>query len=380
MDVEKVIDYLSLVYWEEINNNDSYYIEAFNCVKALCEKYGVSYRSSSLDIIKDITDGKYDGYSNFLDTLDKEKSSCSSVDDVSDTLWKMQGIREDWRKIIMRYVTKYDKLYGILDGDLENINVNISSILPREFRLQPQEKMLFDSFGFPILNDDGEFVCELETEEDVRERVEREDRKYEEMLNERDNFKDSLSSWMEYLIALPEISKVYKTLGTCISDIDNIKSTFILDDYNKDLDFMDALDDIMKHDTEVCEYLYHGTDGVESANNILEQGLYMQSPNLGFTTYSEFSRDDLLLYSRGFAGEIGSSAIIVIKRPMDEEIVREVTEDERASCSVISSGLAGLDCEFNYIVPKEYIVGYVDKANRCVVHQKDLSLNDSVSK
>lgn len=378
-DVRKIVDDLSLVYWQEISKTDPSYVEAINILKGLCEKYGITYRSSVSEILGEITNGKYEGYTNFLESLKNEIATCSSVDAVSSTMWKISSTRDEWREAIASYVTNYGKLFDILDGKLETIDGNVSNILPREVRLVPQEKFLYDEHGWPVLDNDGYEITVLESEQEAEERVEAEDRRYEEMIQQRDSLRASLPSWMEYLFALPEISMVYKTLEDSLLSVGEIKQKLILDDYSKDLEFMGKLDDIMEHDSGKCEYLYHGTTCVEEARNILEKGLYVRSDDLGLTTYSEFSKEDLLLYNRGFMGEIGSSAVVIIKKPKYVDIVRETTESEKAVCSAVPSGLAGLDCDFDYIVPKEYIVGYVDKIDRQVVYQKDFSLSDRVS-
>lgn len=377
-DASKIIDDLSLVYWGEISNTDPSYVEAVHILKELCCKYRVTYRSSVSEILKDITNGLYEGYVSLLETLKEEIVACSSTEMVSSILGKIESTKEEWRKVISNYVANYDKLFDILDGGLEAIDSNLSDIFPREVRLVPKEKFLYDDNGWLVFDNDENVAVVLESKQEAEERVANEDKQYEEMRRECDRMKATLPSWMEYLLALPEISRLYQTLNNSLLSVDKIKDEFILGDYRRDLEFMNSLDDIMAHDRSECEYLYHGTDYKGAARGILENGLYMRSEFLELTTYSEFSKEDLLLYSRGFMGEVGTF-VVIIKKPNGVNIVRETTESEKDICSCVSSGLAGLECNFDYIVPKEYIVGYVDKIDRQVVYQKDFSLNDHVS-
>ena len=102
---------------------------------------------------------------------------------------------------------------------------------------------------------------------------------------------------------------------------------------------------------------------------IMKEGLGMMRESLSTTAYQEFSMDDVILYSRGFAGEIGSSAIVIIDEPCKdnrkEKIVRPLGEGEKIHFS--SSGLQGLTGEPHYIVDSKYIVGYVDKENKAII-------------
>ena len=102
---------------------------------------------------------------------------------------------------------------------------------------------------------------------------------------------------------------------------------------------------------------------------IMKEGLGMMRESLSTTAYPEFSMDNVILYSRGFMGEIGSSAIVIIDEPCKdnrkEKIVKPLEKEEKIH--FLPSGLQGLTGEPHYIVDTKYIVGYVDKENKAII-------------
>lgn len=371
LDIDRIINDLSNIYWEEIDRDNPSYVYAFDKIKELCNKYGVIYRTSKEDILHDFV-GEETNKTNLLKEIKGDIESTTSKEIYYSFMDKYSDIKENWRKSIYGYVKNYSQLSGLLRGYMEQISQQLSDFEPREERLKP--KIVYDYGDFIGFDENEE--SRIENESEVQARVAQEDKIYEQKKENFENMKASLPKWMEYLTVLPEISSLYNTLEHTLNQFAGMGTTFLLDDFAKDLDFINQLDEIMKHDKTQYEYLYHGTTCVEDAHNILEQGLYMSNDDIYSTTYSEFDRDTFLLYNRGFLGEIGSS-IVIIKRPVEENIVREVTKEDQENCQAVSSGLSGLNTRFDYIIPKEYIVGYVDKANKEVVYQKDLSLEHS---
>lgn len=149
-----------------------------------------------------------------------------------------------------------------------------------------------------------------------------------------------------------------------------MQNTIKLNNFKSNSKFITDVTSIMAHNSTEYQYLYHGTTCIEDTERILTKGLYMASDNLDRTSYSEFNLDELLLYSRGFAGEIGRDAIIVIKRPINENIVTTVSKEENPA--VAQSGLGGFS-QMNYKISPEFILGYVNKKDQIVVFN-DLSL------
>ncbi len=375
MDLNSVISDLSNVYWFEIERNNPSYVYAIGKIRELCSKYGVTYRTSKEDILHDFVEEEADEAS-LLKKIKEDIESASNGEMVSSCMNKYGNIRENWRQSISHYVTNNAQLLSLLHDDMDLIFGNISNFesKDRTERLKPKKVTIWGDDGWPAFDENGNEVYKVESESEVQTRVTEEDQEYEKMKQEFETMRASLPKWMEYLTVLPEISSIYKTLGDTLDQFSSMKNTFLLVSFGKDSDFMNRLDEIMAHDKTQYEYLYHGTACGDNASSILEQGLYMKSDNIFSTTYGEFDKDTLLLYYHR-----GGSSIVIIKRPVGENIVREVTGEERENCHIISSALSGQNTKFDYIIPREYIVGYVDKENRQVVFQKDLSLEHHTS-
>ena len=158
--------------------------------------------------------------------------------------------------------------------------------------------------------------------------------------------------------------KVYEEL------IELINKTKLREFYSNE-EFCADFKKIMAHDPKKNRYRFHGTQNLESASTIISEGLGMMRQSLDTTSYKEFTMDQVILYSRGFGGEIGSSAIVIIDEPIEEDgkirtVVEPLAKDKKIHFT--PSGLQGLNGEPRYIVNPQYIVGYVDKINKKIIY------------
>ena len=156
-----------------------------------------------------------------------------------------------------------------------------------------------------------------------------------------------------------------KTCSEIMSKLRLIKNEKKLEVYHSDEEFMSRLNAIMDHDPNERTFYYHGTQCLEDAESIITQGLGMHQEFLSSTTYTEFTPDELILYSRGHTGEVGSEAIVILEGKRGEDIVEEL--EDKSSVNFSPSGLQGLNIEAEYIVRPKHILGYVDKRNKKVV-------------
>ena len=181
---------------------------------------------------------------------------------------------------------------------------------------------------------------------------------------------EELLDWIKYLNSFDNLMKYKLNVIKISNDLREITIDRILKDYYDNKDFKRNYEKIMNHDKNKHEYLFHGTQCVEDAEKIIETGLLMHKEDLSSTTYSEFTMDELLLYSRGFGGEIGSHAIVIIDNPIDdnnkEKIVRKLEKDSKLGFT--PSGLQGLDIKPEYIVDAKYVVGFVNKLEKKIVY------------
>lgn len=144
-----------------------------------------------------------------------------------------------------------------------------------------------------------------------------------------------------------------------------------LKEFYSNEEFYEDFKRIMAHDPKKNSYRFHGTQDLESASTIISEGLGMMRENLDSTSYKEFTMDQVILYSRGFGGEIGSSAVVIIDEPIEEDgkirtIVEPLAKDKKIH--FVPSGLQGLNGKPRYIVKPQYIVGYVDKFNKKIIY------------
>ncbi len=248
----------------------------------------------------------------------------------------------------------------------------------RSFPLEtPRMVFDIDQDGWPI--DDSEH---LETEDEVTKRIS-DTLKYREDILARNEFGSSrelFEKWYQFICNIKDLASINEKL------IKNIKKTFEknqeikLEEFKLDAEFYDELLKIMEHDKHKEMYWYHGTQDVESAHSIIEQGLVMARDDLTTTAYSEFAPDQLLLYSRGLGGEIGSDAIVIFKQPIDEngkyiDIIKKNTK----KLKVVQSGLGGFQDKLNYIIPSEYMVGIVNKRDHKIIYAHELVDNKNIS-
>ena len=176
---------------------------------------------------------------------------------------------------------------------------------------------------------------------------------------------EELKSLLMFVNSVLEIAKCKKTCSEIMSKLRLIKNEKKLEVYHSDEEFMSRLNAIMDHDPNERTFYYHGTQCLEDAESIITQGLGMHQEFLSSTTYTEFTPDELILYSRGHTGEVGSEAIVILEGKRGEDIVEEL--EDKSSVNFSPSGLQGLNIEAEYIVRPKHILGYVDKRNKKVV-------------
>lgn len=180
---------------------------------------------------------------------------------------------------------------------------------------------------------------------------------------------EELISFIKYINTYPEIIKCKTNANEAEGFLSKLSSKTKLQEFYSNPKFLQDFKKIMEHDLKSHTYYFHGTQDLESADMIMKEGLGMMRESLSTTAYPEFSMDNVILYSRGFMGEIGSSAIVIIDEPCKdnrkEKIVKPLEKEEKIH--FLPSGLQGLTGEPHYIVDTKYIVGYVDKENKAII-------------
>lgn len=163
----------------------------------------------------------------------------------------------------------------------------------------------------------------------------------------------------------------YRNLGYVVrNELFELMKKRKLEDFYSNEEFAQMFDIIMSHDKTKNAYYFHGTQCLEDAEYILDEGLGMMKDDLSSTAYREFTKDEVILYSRGFGGEIGRDAIVIIDVPLDNignntNIIENSNENKQMHFN--PSGLQGLNKGASYVINPQNIVGYVDKLNKRIV-------------
>ena len=271
---------------------------------------------------------------------------------------QFRGVHDSIRKFMANFIPKIcNNLYRIADE------------IEKEERTEEPDEMfgnqtndgqegirsdVFDKFDWSI--PDEEWASDIENQQ-----VDSKDEKLSD---------EELLECLKFLNTFQKLMQLKSNGIKALRELDEKAKSRKLDEYYSDKDFATEYERIMTHNTQKHKYFFHGTQDIESAESILKQGLGMMRGDLDSTTYEELSMDELLLYSRGFLGEIGNDAIVIIDQPVNEEgkrenIVQELEENQEIN--FLPSGLQGLDRKPKYIVAPKYIVGFVNKRDKKII-------------
>lgn len=180
---------------------------------------------------------------------------------------------------------------------------------------------------------------------------------------------EELKKYLRFINSIFDIVKVRTSIVRNLNALSDKVKKRKKDMFFSDEGFMEKFRAIMEHDKKSNRYRFHGTDSLESAQSICEQGLGVMRDDLDSTSYSELSMEEIIVHQRGLGGEIGSAAYVIIDEPNGVEVLESLSEEE--TFSLVGSGLQGLDVQANNIVRSKYIVGYVDKLNRDIVFNSE---------
>lgn len=172
-----------------------------------------------------------------------------------------------------------------------------------------------------------------------------------------------LKKFMEFFIASPEIFQMTKQLDEQVSLAADIEIDERLSRLKSNHQFMEELRTMLDHDQNEETYLFHATTDLENANKILNEGFYMYSRNPADTTYQELSEDQVLSYSYGDNINEYKDFIIVLGRKKDEDVVRELSPEERELAEIVPRRIGIVGQKPSHIIDKEYVIGYIDKKN-----------------
>lgn len=175
--------------------------------------------------------------------------------------------------------------------------------------------------------------------------------------------------WWSFVNYLPKTKEIITEITDELNSIAERKHNLKFNSFKKDEQFYNELLKIMEHDKSKYKYWYHGTSDSETGYKIMQEGLVMASNDLSRTAYPEFTPEQLVTYSRGLMGEIGADGVVIIRQPLTENRRPvNIVENNTSQIAVTQSGLGGFSLDpLKYLVPPQYIVGYIDKYNHKVI-------------
>ena len=349
-------------------NYEDFVEVAYRCAKRLltevAEKRGLSVNNEETFELNDMVESKledfnleyykdYDLFKKYIEI----KTKNMDADEIEDFYNKLGGgigsMQDSFRDFMTNYIPKIS----------ENLT-NLFYELKEKEKTDGNEEL--DEEEIEILSpDDASDWSSGDDDEWFKEDYNNENESKEEKLSD-----EELIECIKFLNTYSKLM-TYKGNGQKIVDeLFEIKKSKKLSEFYDKEDFVEDFKKIMEHDKTKHNYLFHGTQDLESAESIINEGLLMMREDLSTTTYSELTMDEIILYSRGIVGEIGRDAIIIIDQPIDDKgqgknIVKRIGENK--NLSFVPSGLQGLDGKPQYIVDSRYIIGYVNKQEKEVV-------------
>ena len=377
------------LYSSSIVTNDKLkyaYEYVLDLLKEVCQERNISYNSNKEElfinmlekcnknfIFQDLLEKYSFDYKFFADPdkienfLEKQINNCKTADDL-ETFWGDFGfIIDEFRTFFVEYFTSH------LFSDLYQLDRD-----RKQDTQEPEEWMINDpSIQLDNLNDNNnssEFdVWDDDDWDDVEWDGTWGEEEFAEVVpSEHYELTDEIiKSYIEFILTAYFVNAVYVDSKMISNKIFDQIRKMRLQEFMDNPEFMKDLKRIMNHNRSEHIFHYHGTqdgDIMEIAEKIINEGLLM-TRDLSSTSNPEFDIEDFLLYKRGFGGEIGKNAIVIIDQPIIDgnpmDITEELTGDE--GYTFVSSGLQGLDNKPNYIIRPEYIVGYVNKLDKKVV-------------
>ena len=326
-----------------------------------------------IEIPNDLTDFNVLYYKNYdeLNKFVKDKIKGMNAEDMEDFLYYFHGfngigcMNDSFREFMSQFISKLSANIDILDSEIDSISVDDEEWVDDDWDMaSSNEQKLDNESDFADWGDIQDWEdSEQEYYDDFQDNS-------QHNVDEKKITDEELISYIKFLNSYPILMK-YKDNGFRIAkELRELAQKTKLNEFYSNEEFYKDFKQIMEHDSKKNKYHFHGTQDLKSADIIIREGLGMMRKDLSTTAYSEFSMDEVILYSRGFGGEIGRDAIVIIDEPIEEngkrkDIVKPLAK--KKEIHFCPSGLQGLNGKPKYIVDPQYIVGYVDKRNKKIV-------------
>lgn len=345
--------YLLGVYNGKIDNNDEMYKKLLALLRRECEE--IEYQIDTSEIANEI-------FKRIVDEVKEENNidlSFESIEnfeeDFISNINKIMELKVEERIKALDSITNMDFMHNPTTSIMEQIRIHIASkysetdFLTNIEMLYEQDKHQVEAFEDSIFSIFGDEKKKLSDKEKSK-RIES----------------------LEFYLTLPELSKIFKIYLTYAKQIQQIRETFIIEEMNANPEYIKQLQEFMANKSPNIQYWYHGVPSVEIASKITKEGLFMKYGYIDRTAKCELTIPQILQYAYGH-DQVGRHAIVIIAVPRGEGIVKP--NDRDILITGTSQGLEQGDFKPQYIIPSEYVVGYIDKDKKEIVKNSKCILN-----
>ena len=349
--IEKSIypeSYLLGVYSGYIETTDEMYSKILRLLKTRCDENNISYSENINSLANTI-------FKSIVEEVKKENQIELSFNDINNfeeefinNISKIENMPLNKRVLAIDSIINQDFMHNptisIMELTREYIASKMEALDNSVCRLIEQEEFDFSNFNNEFNPFTDSRIPTLLTEE--------EQKKYKNEL--------------EFFMSLPKFSNMFRIKNKYIKKVYNMRNSFLIDEIKMGYpEYIEQLQELLDQKDKNVTYYYHGAQGLDDAENIINKGLYMQYNEIERAAKANLSLAQILNYSYGY-DNVGRHAVVVIAVPNGENIVAR-NPDKNISVSGTSQGLKQGAFNPEYVIHNQYIVGYINKDEKKII-------------
>ena len=192
--------------------------------------------------------------------------------------------------------------------------------------------------------------------------------------------KEIVKKYTEFLISLPKYIEIMDHVVDRASNLSQKRIQMRKDRFHSKEEFIEGINNMIFHDPNSSEFLYHVPQFEEDAQKILDEGLYMYSDRISSATESELTPEGVLTHGYGNEFQYFEDYVVVIDKPINEDIIEEIPEEKRKYINIMPRRPGLANKKPTHVIPSQYIVGYIDKEHMEIVYNpnyKKIEKNNS---
>lgn len=346
--------YIMGVYDGNITENDDMFNKILNLLKKRCDENDINYNIDINSYSKIVFDAILEKVKNDSDVNISFNNIENFEDEFIENVNRVNGLPIDKRVITIDSIVNMDFMHnpttsiiGLLReyiaSKLEILNTDIN----QQFMFNDEEDDFGNKDKFDPFADSS------------KKQLGDEEKKF---------YKEEL----DFFLMLPKFSKVFETRNKYINQISEMRNNFLVDEVKIEYpEYIKQLQDLTNHTDKDISYYYHGAPSQDIAKKILNAGLYMQYNDINRTAKKELSVSEILNYSYGH-DNVGRHAVVIIAFPNGESLVNINDNTDITICGT-AQGLEQSDFTPKYVIPSQYIVGYIDKDAKQLIANSNYS-------